>query len=78
MRARLPVAKNSAGRMIASAKMTGTKLNAFSAKHAPTPTVAIRTPAIAGPTMRVALFKLALSAIALGNSERPTSWIIIA
>jgi hypothetical protein len=38
-----------------------------------TPTVAISTPATAGPITRVALFKLELSAIALGNSLRPTS-----
>jgi len=48
----------------------------LSAKHAATPTVAIITPAIAGPTIRVALLSPALSAIAFGNSERPTSCTI--
>ena len=48
--------------------MTGTKLIALRAKQAPTPTEAISTPAIAGPTMRVALLRLELSAIAFGNS----------
>ena len=70
--------KNSAGRITASATMTAMKLIALSAKHVPTPTDAISTPAIAGPMTRVALLRLELSAIALGSSDRPTSWIIIA
>jgi hypothetical protein len=57
-----------------SARRTATKLTALSAKQAPTPTDAIRTPAIPGPTMREALKMLVLSAIAFGSSRRPTIW----
>ena len=42
----------------------------------PTPVVAMRTPAIAGPKTREALNRLELSAIALGSSERPTIWMV--
>ena len=54
------------------------KLIALSAKHTPNPVVSIKTPASAGPMMRVALFKLELSAMALPSSERPTSCTISA
>ena len=57
-----------------SAARTATKLTALSRKQAPTPTEAISTPAIPGPTMRDALKTLVLSAIAFGSSARPTSW----
>ena len=46
------------------------------AKHQPTPTAAITTPASAGPRIRAVLNRLELSAIAFGSSSRPTSWIV--
>jgi hypothetical protein len=69
---------NSLVRRARIAQITGMKLIALSAKHVPTPVVSISTPAIAGPMMRVALFRLELSAMALPSSDRPTSWTISA
>ena len=57
---------------------TAMNVTALIAKQTPTPKAAISTPAIAGPTTREALNRLALSATALGSSARPTIWNVSA
>jgi len=52
--------------------MTARKLAALMAKQRVTPTVAIRTPATAGPAARARLKSEALRETALGSSLRPT------
>ena len=52
--------------------MTARKLAALTAKQMVTPTVAMRTPASAGPAARARLKSEALSDTALGSSLRPT------
>ena len=52
--------------------MTARKLAALMAKQRVTPTVAISTPATAGPAARARLKREALSETALGSSFRPT------
>ena len=63
-----------ARRIASSAASTARNETALIAKHAPTPTAAMIAPAIAGPTTREALKRLALSATAFGSSSRPTIW----
>ena len=48
------------------------KLNVLTRKQAPTPAVAMTTPAIAGPITREALRRPELRATAFGSSLRPT------
>jgi len=52
--------------------MTARKLAALMAKQRVTPTVAMSTPASAGPAARARLKSEALSEMALGSSGRPT------
>ncbi len=51
---------------------TATKLAALTRKHTPTPTVAISTPPMAGPTALAALTVTEFSVIALRSSSLPT------
>ena len=51
---------------------TATKLKALSTKHQPVPTVAMSTPAIAGPTARAAFTMVELRLTALRRSAGPT------
>ena len=51
---------------------TAAKLAAFSRKHQPSPTVAIMTPATAGPTARAALTSVELRLTAFRSSSGPT------
>jgi len=59
-------------RIIRRLPMTARKLAALMAKQRVTPTVAISTPATAGPVARARLKREALSETALGSSFRPT------
>ncbi len=58
--------------MLISEKTTATKLTAFSMKHQPSPTVAISTPAIAGPTARAAFTSVELRLTAFRRLSAPT------
>ncbi len=58
--------------MMISEVTTATKLAALTRKHTPTPTVAMRTPPMAGPTARAAFTVTEFSVIALRSSSRPT------
>ena len=58
--------------MVRSEVTTATKLTALSMKHQPSPTVAIRMPATAGPTARAALTRVELRLTALRRSFEPT------
>ena len=52
--------------------ITPRKLTVLTAKHAALPNVAMRPPAITGPTIRERLKTEELSAMALTRSSRPT------
>ena len=58
--------------MRASATSTAAKLAALTRKHTPTPAVAMRTPATAGPMARAALVKTLLRLTAFCTRSRPT------
>ncbi len=58
--------------MISSDATTATKLAALARKHTPTPTVAISTPPMAGPTARAAFTVTEFSVMALRSSSLPT------
>ncbi len=66
------VVKSSSARISSRLAMTARKLAALIAKQRVTPTVAISTPATAGPAARARLKREALSETALGSSGRPT------
>ncbi len=66
------VVKSSPGRISSRLPMTARKLAALIAKQRVTPTVAISTPATAGPVARARLKRDALRETALGSSLRPT------
>ena len=66
-------ANSSSGRISASATITATYDNALSRNVEARPTVAIRTPATAGPTTRPVLNMALFSPTALGTSSGPTS-----
>jgi hypothetical protein len=51
---------------------TAAKLAAFSRKQTPMPTVAMRTPPMAGPTARAAFTVTEFSVMALRSSSLPT------
>ena len=59
-------------RIVRSPAITATKLTPFRMKHQPSPTVATRTPATAGPRIRAMLKIDELSAMAFGRSSRLT------
>ena len=69
---------SSSFRIISSPMRTARNVTVLIAKQTPTPKAAIRTPAIAGPTTREALKRLAFSATAFDSSSRPTIWKVSA
>ncbi len=62
--------------MTTSDVTTATKLAALARKHTPSPTVAIRMPATAGPIVRATLTRTELSVTALRRWSAPTSSIM--
>ncbi len=62
--------------MRASDPITAAKLAALSVKHQPSPTVAIITPATAGPTVRATFTSTELRLTALRRCSAPTSSIM--
>src|SRR5437762_5697055 len=55
-----------------SVRITATKLTLLTKNAGPTPTLAMRTPATAGPTIRAALKAAEFSATAFATSPLPT------
>ncbi len=72
------ICTSSSGRIIRSDVRTARNVTALIAKQTPVPNAAMSAPAIAGPTTRDALKRLAFSATAFGSSARPTIWKVSA